>query len=94
MGWADKFTFINDKTLATLSKITVFLICLRYITFEVRGDTKFFCQCTCLSFHFFVSRLGIRGSIFLLFLFVLIWWRQVLSLEQCLGWNVTVAGLC
>ena len=48
MGWADKFTFINDKTLATLSKITVFLICLRYITFEVRGDTKFF-----LSVHMF-----------------------------------------
>jgi hypothetical protein len=93
MGWGDKFTAMNYKTLATLSKITqsVFLIGLGYISFDVRGDI--FCQCTCLSFHFLVSRLGIGRSIFLPLLFVLIWWRQVLSLEQCLGWNVTVADL-
>ena len=39
----DKIRVMNDKTLATLSKITQFLLTgLRYITFEVRGDTKFF----------------------------------------------------
>jgi hypothetical protein len=46
-----------------------------------------------LSLHFFVSSLGTGGSIFLLFIFVLIWWRQVLSFEQCLGSNLTVADL-
>lgn len=89
----DKFAVMNDKTLATLSKIaqSVFLIGLRYLILEVRGDTgQVFLSVhvfKLLRFHFFVSRLDIGGSIFPLFIFVLIWWRQVLSLEQCLGWN-------
>lgn len=38
----------------------------------------------CLSFHFFVIRLGVGGKYSLFFLFVLIWSAVSLSLGQCM----------